>query len=48
MSQVGPIGVSPSFRTPPPCSMSGTSLPFTIVVPFTLFSNGLVWAMWFA
>ena len=48
MSQVGPIGVTPSLSTPPPCSISGTFLPSTMVVPFTLFTNGSVWAMWSA
>src|SRR5712692_10782646 len=40
MSQVGPIGVSPRWSTPPPCWSSGTRFPFTIVVPVTLAPNG--------
>ena len=42
------MGVSPSFRAPPPCSISGTRLPWTIVVPFRLLANGFVCAMWLA
>src|SRR5215471_9620311 len=42
------MGVSPSRRTPPPCCISGTRFPWTIVVPFRLLTNGFVWAIWLA
>ena len=48
MSHVGPIGVSPSFRMPPPRCISGTLCPLTIVVPFRLFANGFTFATSFA
>ena len=38
----------PRCRMPPPCCISATRLPFTMVWPFRLFWNGLTWAMWSA
>src|SRR5712692_7646054 len=42
------MGVSPSFRTPPPRCISGTRCPLTMVVPFRLLANGFTCAMSFA
>ena len=44
MSQVGPIGVEPSPSPSVEASITGTALPFTIVVPSRFEWNGSVCA----
>src|SRR5260370_25325484 len=43
-SPVGPIGVSPRCRLPPPCCITGTTLPPTTVVPFRFGTSGFTCA----
>ena len=44
MSQVGPIGVTPSPSPPVDSTITGDSLPSMIVVPSSVDSNGCVCA----